>query len=125
MSQVTSMQPAAKLEKAVQLAIPLLPPGLANQIKALLTPEALATMLTSYSRSYVLRYLEEALAETVAQCRAKGLKLGNVKLGLRFPAAGGYITLTNLRTEAVGILLGPVNAGAMLLNAYYSLQPKK
>lgn len=73
-----------------------------------------------YSYSYLLRYLEEALAETVAQISTKGIKLSTIKTGIRFPVENGYVTLVGMRTEGIGLLVGPVNAGGMVFKAYFT-----
>ncbi len=72
-----------------------------------------------YSYSYLLRYLEEGLAETVAQVRVKGVKLSTIKTAIRFPVENGYVTIVGMKTEAVGFLLGPINAGGMVFKAYF------
>lgn len=76
-----------------------------------------------YLRSYILRYLEEALAETVAQLAVNGLKWRNFMAGIKFPVgmAGEscYVTTAAMATEARGILLGPINVGGMIFNVYY------
>jgi len=46
----------------------------------------------SYVRSSLWRYLEEALAETIAQIGVFGLK--QLHIGIRFPVANGYVYLT-------------------------------
>lgn len=47
--------------------------------------------VTSYSKSPLSRYLEEALAETVAQVGVHGLR--SVFRGISFPVRNGYVTL--------------------------------
>lgn len=56
---------------------------------------------SGYWRSALLRYLEEAMAESYAQLRAYGL--GDMLTGLSFPIAGGYVTVSQLVTEGVAI----------------------
>ncbi len=73
-----------------------------------------------YNRSYILRYLEEALAETVAQMRVKGIIRANVIEGLRFPVANGYVTVAKIGEEARGLLLGPVIVGGQVFNVWYA-----
>jgi len=46
----------------------------------------------SYFKSSLYRYIEEMLAETVAQVGVNGLS--KVLVGLKFPVANGYIYLT-------------------------------
>ena len=59
-----------------------------------------------YSESQLMRYGEEALAETVAQVETRGdsgLSLADaVQKGLEFPIANGYVTIPGLAAEAAG-----------------------
>jgi len=73
----------------------------------------------SYSKSQLLRYLEEALAETVAQVGVNGLR--SVITGITFPVKNGYVTLARMRGEVRALVLGPVNVGAMVYYACFSL----
>jgi hypothetical protein len=57
--------------------------------------------MSAYARSVFLTYLEEALAETVAQMRMNGLT--GLMTGIRFPIANGYITLQQLASEGAEI----------------------
>ncbi len=75
-----------------------------------------------YAKSYLLRYLEEALAETIAQIGTYGIK--NAIVGVKFPVREGYVTLAEMRVEVNGILLGPVNAGGMIWFVYYNTLEK-
>lgn len=76
-----------------------------------------------YFKSYILRYLEEALAETIAKLRANGISPRYIVQGFKFPIGNGYqITYTALRHEAAGILLGPVTVGGSVYNVYYGIQ---
>jgi len=78
---------------------------------------------SGYYKSYILRYLEEALAETIAQLRANGVSAQYILQGFRFPLGNGYqITYTALRHETAGILLGPVTVGGSMYNVYYGVQ---
>lgn len=72
----------------------------------------------SYLKSYILRYLEEALAETVGQVKGNGWR--NFFVGVRFPTNKGYVTFTKMGVEATGIFLGPINVGGMTYNVYFS-----
>jgi hypothetical protein len=76
-----------------------------------------------YLRSYTLRYLEEALAETVAQLTVNGFNWRNFIVGVKFPVgvAGEscYVTNAAMATEAAGILLGPINVSGIVFNVYY------
>lgn len=63
--------------------------------------------MSAYSRSALLRYMEEALAEGYAQLRVHGLALAIS--ALRFPLQAGYVTVSMLLKEgkAIGtIMLG-------------------
>ncbi len=77
----------------------------------------------SYLRSNILRYLEEALAETVAQLTVYGVNWRNFMVGVRFPVGQAgescYVTKAALATEAGGVLLGPINIGGMIFRVYY------
>lgn len=57
--------------------------------------------MSGYMRSAILQYLEEALAESVAQLAAHGV-VGLLR-GIRFPIANGYITLQQLVSEGAEI----------------------
>ena len=88
----------------------------------------LAVRMNGYMKSFILRYLEEALAETIAQVGVFGWR--SAINGITFPVKNGYLTirdpltlnarqirresLTNLTNEAVGIFLGPINLGGMI-----------
>lgn len=75
----------------------------------------------SYLKSYILRYVEEALAETTAQIRAKGFKWQEIWEGIKFPIGDeAYVTIAKMNVEAKGILLGPVNVGGMIYRVYLS-----
>ena len=80
----------------------------------------------AYVNSQLMRYLEEALAETVAQVGVNGFRAAVD--GIKFPVKNGKvyaISLAGMRTEAVGILLRPVNVGGMIFNVYFSLGADK
>lgn len=68
--------------------------------------------MVGYLRSALLQYIEEALAETVAQVRVNGAVIE----GLRFPVANGYMTVTDLASE--GVAIGTVLVGT----AQFSVQ---
>jgi hypothetical protein len=70
--------------------------------------------MAGYKRSALLLYLEEALAETVAQLRVNGF--AGVLTGIRFPVANGYLTITSLMSE--GAEIGTILAGTQ----YFSVQ---
>ncbi|MGK9236146.1 hypothetical protein KXS07_30285 [Inquilinus limosus] len=72
--------------------------------------------MSAYSRSALLRYLEEALAEGHAQLRVYGLARA---LGAyRFPLQGGYVTISELATE--GIAIGTITLGGVLFHVSIS-----
>lgn len=74
---------------------------------------------SGYSKSYILRYLEEALCETWGQLRGSGFGKDEILAGLRFPLGTKYeITVTLLGEEVKGILLGPITVGGMIYNVY-------
>jgi hypothetical protein len=78
--------------------------------------------VNSYNRSYVLRYLEEALAETIAQLRANGVSPNSLYQGVRFPLrTPQYVTIAGLGTEVGATLLGPINVCGMTLQAFLSV----
>lgn len=63
--------------------------------------------MAAYARSAVLKYLEEAMAETYAQLRVTGFK--GLLTGIRFPVANNYVSISQLAAEgeAIGtIVLG-------------------
>ncbi len=76
-----------------------------------------------YLRSNILRYLEEALAETFAQLKVNGINWRNFMAGVRFPVgmAGEscYVTNAAMATEAEGILIRSITVGGMIFNVYY------
>ncbi len=63
---------------------------------------------SAYWRSALLRYLEEALAESYAQLRM-GVGLKGLLIGVSFPVANGYITVSQLAGE--GIAIGSIAVG--------------
>jgi hypothetical protein len=72
-------------------------------------------------RSYILRYLEEALAETYGQIRARGFGRDQILKGLKFPLGTYYeLTIMKLGQEAAGIFMGPITVGGMLFNVFES-----
>jgi hypothetical protein len=70
-----------------------------------------------YDNSQLLRYLEEALAETYAQLRVNGLK--GLPVGFKFPfKSGAYnLTVTGVIVEA-GVYLGTIAAGGLTFYVY-------
>jgi hypothetical protein len=71
--------------------------------------------MSAYSRSALMTYLEEALAETVAQLRVNGLQ--GLMTGIKFPIANGYITLQQLACE--GAEIGTVVVGTQRFSAQF------
>lgn len=53
--------------------------------------------VAAYKNSSLVRYIEEALAETYAQLKVNGIR--NMPEGLRFPIKNGYVTITNVAAE--------------------------
>jgi len=78
---------------------------------------------SAYSKSYILRYLEEALAETIGLLRARGMSTEYIVKGFNFPLGNTYeISFSLLRHEASGILLGPVIVGGIMYSVWYGVQ---
>jgi hypothetical protein len=69
--------------------------------------------MAAYHKSEIMRYLEEAIAETVAQFKVNGI--GAAFEGLKFPIANGYVTIGGMATEAA---LGTVVAGGVTYTVY-------
>jgi hypothetical protein len=61
--------------------------------------------ISGYVRSALLRYLEEAMAEGVAQVRANGLQ--GVITGIRWPIVGGYLSIDELAVMR-GTIVGTI-----------------
>jgi hypothetical protein len=66
-----------------------------------------------YKRSALLKYLEEALAETYAQVSVRGVR--HLPQGIRFPIQQGYVTLSAVVTEAA---IGTVVYGGVVYGVY-------
>jgi len=75
--------------------------------------------MSGYVRSALLQYLEEAMAETVAQLRVNGF--GSALVGVRFPVANGYVTISSLTTE--GVAIGTITAGTQLFTVRFIVGP--
>lgn len=81
---------------------------------------------SGYQKSYILRYLEEALAETYSQCRMYGLGKEYILNGLKFPFGSHYeISIAVLGTELRGIVLGPITAGGMTYLVAYGARTEE
>jgi hypothetical protein len=73
--------------------------------------------MSAYSRSALMTYLEEALAETIARLTVEGVNLGSLRLGLKFPVAGGYITIQQLMSE--GAAIGTITVGTLRFSVQF------
>jgi len=71
------------------------------------------------SRSALLRYLEEALAEGYAQRRVNGL--AQALEAIRFPLDFGYVTVSQLLAE--GQAIGTITLGGVLFHVSSSQGP--
>lgn len=75
----------------------------------------------SYLKSYLLRYVEEMLAQTFARVRTNNWR--RIFEGVKFPVGDeGYVTVAKMGVEATGILLGPVNVSGMIFNVYFTYE---
>lgn len=78
--------------------------------------------MTGYRDSELLRYIEEALAESYAQLRVKGIK--GLPVGIRFPIQNGYVTLDGVLKEAKiasAIYIGTIGVGGLTYYVYVEL----
>lgn len=75
--------------------------------------------MSAYSRSALLRYLEEAMAEGYAQLRINGL--ASAVEALRFPLTHGYVTVSTLGME--GAAIGTITVGGTLFYVSVSMGP--
>jgi hypothetical protein len=73
----------------------------------------------AYWRSALLRYLEEAMAETYAQLRVNGAR--GFFTGIAFPIEGGYVTIYQLATE--GASIGSICIGGAQFTVRIVLKP--
>jgi hypothetical protein len=69
--------------------------------------------MAAYRRSSLLRFLEEALAETYAQLRVHGLR--GLPTGITFPVTNGYVTVSAVVTEAA---IGTIVVGGTTYGVY-------
>ncbi|WP_438854382.1 hypothetical protein [Agromyces sp. M3QZ16-3] len=98
-----------------------------EQVHSILSPKLLAFRefraavgMTLYKKSYILRGLEEALAETVAQLRVHGIK--GLPTGLMFPIKNGYLSVSTLGQAAqlgAEIALGTVVVAGYSYTVYW------
>lgn len=68
--------------------------------------------ISGYVNSAMLRYLEEAMAEGCAQVRAHGLQ--GVITGIRWPVAGGYLSIEQMAVMR-GTILGTIVVDGRLM----------
>ncbi len=104
-----------------------------EQVHQFLTPKLLAfreyridLRATGYQKSELLRYLEEALAESYAQLRVNGVK--GLPAGIRFPVASGAynLTISGILKEAAiagGIYVGAITVGGIVMYVYLEQRP--
>ena len=62
-------------------------------------------------------YIEEAMAESYAQLRVRGLQ--NILVGIRFPMQGGYVTVAQVASE--GVAIGNITVGGMRFTVYVNV----
>jgi hypothetical protein len=70
---------------------------------------------SAYWRSAILRYLEEGLAETIAQLSVRGL--AGLMTGLRFPIRNGYLSIQQLVCE--GAEIGNIMVGTQRFSVQF------
>jgi hypothetical protein len=75
--------------------------------------------MSAYTRSALLRYLEEALAEGFGQLRVHGLV--RAFAAYRFPLTEGYVTISTMAAE--GAAIGTIALGGVLLRVSISSGP--
>lgn len=75
--------------------------------------------MSAYKRSHLLRYLEEALAETYGLLRGAGLR--EALAGVAFPIRGGYVTIAQLGGE--GMLIGNITVSGACFQVWVGLGP--
>lgn len=92
-----------------------------TQAFSLLGRPASYMKLGAYKHSYILRYLEEAAAESYSLSKTGRVRPGELT-GVQFPLNGNYgVTLTQIGQEARGLVLGPVVVGQSILWASYGI----
>jgi hypothetical protein len=79
--------------------------------------------MAGYKRLALLRYLEEALAETVAQVGAGGLKYLRVRRGITFPVRLGYVTIGQMKRE--GALIGIITVATQFYFVEFTPAPPR
>ncbi|WP_395244119.1 hypothetical protein ACGGZK_18655 [Agromyces sp. MMS24-K17] len=92
-----------------------------EQVHSILSPKLVAFRefraslgMTLYKKSYLMRGIEEALAETVAQLRVNGIK--GIPTGLMFPIKNGYLSVSTVAQAAQ--LGGEIALGSVLVAGY-------
>jgi hypothetical protein len=73
-----------------------------------------------YTKSYILRYLEEALAQAVANLRMYRRGLLDA---VTFPVKNGYCTVADMMTEVRGHLMGVINVSGMMYKVLFTSGP--
>jgi hypothetical protein len=73
----------------------------------------------AYWRSALLRYLEEAMAESYARLRVAGPR--GLLAGISFPLDGGYVTISQLSGE--GIAIGSIAVGGAQFTVSVVIKP--
>jgi hypothetical protein len=80
--------------------------------------------ISGYSRLYLLKYLEEAMAQGYAATRTRGLS--GIWEGIAFPVKNGYVSIADF-TGSLGyagvIALGPIQVGGRATNVYFTPGP--
>ncbi|HEX4810609.1 MAG TPA: hypothetical protein VH325_16855 [Bryobacteraceae bacterium] len=71
--------------------------------------------MAGYLRSMLLQYLEEALAETIAQLRVNGFT--GLLDGLKFPVKNGYMLVSDLVSE--GEAIGTITIGSQFFTVQF------
>jgi hypothetical protein len=73
--------------------------------------------IEAYNRSYLLRFVEEALAEGYALLRMRGR---GVLAAISFPVRNGYVTVAKMGQEAAGFVLGIVNVSGLSFRVLFA-----
>jgi hypothetical protein len=78
---------------------------------------------SGYLKSALLRYLEEAMTETVAQVWRLGLSKSTLFQGVTFPVREGYVTINSVMGE--GAVIGRITAGTRFFIVQFTPAPPK
>ena len=73
--------------------------------------------ISGYSRSPLLRYLEEAMAESYSQARANGFR--GIITGIKFPIKNGYISAEEM-SVGQGVFIGTISIEGHMLRVTVS-----